>query len=114
MFIVCFSKRLFSVQKDFKVYKCEIKESITNSTNGKHHIMMYYSKYHFELNHIEHFWCNAKKCICENCNYTLDDLRQRVPRLLASLSNHIILVYFHSCRQKIDLYFERIKYSFLQ
>lgn len=31
------------------------------SANGKHHLVMYYPKYHCELDHIEHFWCSAKK-----------------------------------------------------
>ena len=61
---------------------------------------MYYPKYHCELNHIEHFWCSAKKWARENCNYTLDDLRRRIPRALASVPNHITLAYFHRCRRK--------------
>ena len=52
---------LLSVQPDFVSQKCEIVESITKSTNGKHHLVIYYLKYYCELNHIEHFWYNAKK-----------------------------------------------------
>ena len=43
------------MQSDFLNQKCEIEKSITNSINGKYHLVMYYSKYHYEFNHIEHF-----------------------------------------------------------
>ena len=102
--------RLLSVQPDFKEQKCEIEESITNAANGKHHIVMYYPKYHCELNHIEHFWCSAKKWARENCQYTLDDLRRRVPRALASIPNKTILAYYYRCRKKMYLYQEGILY----
>ncbi len=75
MFIVCCAKRFLLVQTGFKAQKCKIEESITNPANGKHRILMDYLKYHFDVNYIDHFWCSAKKLACENCNYTLDDLR---------------------------------------
>lgn len=81
------------------------------SANGKHHLVMYSPKYHCELNHIEHFWCSAKKWARENCNYTLDDLRRRVPRALASVPNSIILAYYYRCKRKIDFYQEGIDYG---
>lgn len=91
--------------------KCEIEESITQSTNGKHHIVLYYPKYHCKLNHIEHFWCSAKQWARENCQYSLDDLRRRVPLALASVPNHTILAYYHRCQNKMKLYQEGIGYG---
>ena len=114
MFIICYIKRFLSVQEDFKVQKYKIKKSITNSANDKHNIVIYFPKYHFVLNLIEHFWCNAKKLASENCNYTLDDLRWHVSCSLANISNHTILAYFYRCRQKIDLSCEGIGYGSLQ
>lgn len=107
----CCARRLLSVQPDFLSQKCEIEESITQSKDGKHHFVMYYPKYHCELNHIEHFWCSAKQWARENCHYTLDDLRRRVPRALASVSNKTILAYYHRCQRKMDLYREGIVYG---
>ena len=43
------------MQSDFLNQKYEIKESITNSVNGEYHLVMYYPKYHCELNYIKHF-----------------------------------------------------------
>ena len=95
MFIVCCVKRLLFVPEDYKAQKCEVEESITNLANNKHHIMMCYPKYHCELNNILHFWCSAKKLACENCNYTLNHLQQRIPCSLANVSNHTIVAYFY-------------------
>ena len=52
---------LLSVQPDYVTQKCEIEETITKLTNGKHYLVMYYPKYHCELNHLEHFYYSAKK-----------------------------------------------------
>ena len=107
----CCARRLLSVQPDFKEQRCEIEESICRSPNGKHHLVMYYPKYHCELNHIEHFWCSAKKWARENCNYSLEGLRRCVPQVLASVTNYTILAYYHRCGQKMDLYREGIAYE---
>ena len=104
--LACCARRLLLVQPDFQSQKCEIEEFITSSAHGKHHLVIYYPKYHCELNHIEHFWCNAKKWERENCQYTLEDLRRRVPRALASVPNKTILAYYYCCQQKMDLYRE--------
>ena len=93
--------------------KCKIEEFITHLLNGNHHIVMYYPKYHCKLNHIKHFWCSVKKWARKNYNYTLDDIRQRVSCIQASVSNHTIFAYFYRCRRKMDLYCEGIGYGSL-
>lgn len=35
--------------------------------------MIYYLKYYFEFNQIEHFWVSAKKWAQDNCNYTFSN-----------------------------------------
>ena len=72
---------------------------------------MYYPKYHCELNHIEHFWCAAKQNARENCEYTLEHLRRRVPLALASVKNTTILAYYYRCQRKMSLYREGIGYG---
>lgn len=109
--LACCARCLLFAQPDFKAQKCDIKESITQSVNEKHHLVMYYPKYYCELNYIEHFWCSAKKWACKNCNYTLKDFWRCVPRALASVSNYTVLAYFHRCGLKMDLYREGIDYG---
>jgi hypothetical protein len=57
-----------------------------------------------ELNHIEYFWCHAKRYARENCGYTIAGLRDNVPNALASVSNRAISACFNSCLRKMDLY----------
>jgi len=109
--IDCCAKRLLSIQDDFSKQKCAIEEAIKNSPNGRHHKVMYYPKYHCELNHIEHYWCNCKHHARFECEYSLDGLRKQVPLALASVSNHTILANYHRCQRKIQLYREGIVYG---
>ena len=101
------------MQPDFLNQKCEIEESIINSVNRKYYLVVYYPKYHCKLNYIEHFWYSAKKWARKNCQYIFKDIQRYIPRSLASISQKTILIYYHQCQQKIDLYYENLLYSFI-
>ena len=73
--------------------------------------MMYDPKYHFELNYIEHFWCNVKKWTRKNCQYTFEDLPYYVSPALTGMPNKIFLVYYYRCQCKIDYYNESLFYG---
>ena len=110
--LACCARRLLATQSDFQAQRCEIEENIQDCTSsGAHHLVMYYPKYHCELNHIEHFWCSAKQHARENCEYTLEHLQRRVPLALASVKNDTILAYYHCCQRKMSLYREGIGYG---
>ena len=100
-----------SVQPDFLQQKCEIEEKIIASPNGAYHKVIYYPKFHCELNHIEHFWCNGKDHARMECDYTLDGLRKHVPQALASVKNSTILGCYNRCRRKMQLYREGVAYG---
>jgi hypothetical protein len=40
--------------------------------------VIFYLKFHCELNFIERFWCSAKFYAQENCGYSLEVLRKTV------------------------------------
>ena len=61
MLLTFYAKYFFSAQPDFLSQKCKIEESITISAEEKYHLEIYYPKYHYALNHFEHFWYNAQK-----------------------------------------------------
>lgn len=66
--------------------------------------MLFYPKFHCELNHIEHFWCHAKYNARTNCDYTLAGLRAQVPKSCDSVSQTTILASYESCLRKMELY----------
>jgi transposase len=50
------------------------------------HKIIFFPKYHCELNFIESFWGAAKKYARQNCNYSWESLNQIVPDALDSVS----------------------------
>ncbi len=72
--------------------------------------MLFMHHYSTEV-HIEHFWCSAKKLARDNCQYTLEDLRRRVPRALPSVPNKTILAYYYRCQRKMYLYSKGLLYG---
>ena len=46
------------------------------------HKVMYYPKFYCELNHIEYFWCDGKSWTRRHCQYTLEGLREDIPKAL--------------------------------
>jgi hypothetical protein len=115
-FKACCAKRLLSMQPDFQEQQCSLEEEILNASwdravNRSWHRVLYLPKYHPELNHIEFFWCQAKRYSRENCNYTFEGLRQTVPAALDSVMNSTILGNYHSCLRKMELYRAKITYG---
>ena len=100
-----------SVQPNFLQQKCKIEEKIKASPNGAYHKVIYYLKFHCELNHIEHFWCNSKDYARIECDYILDGLRKHILQALASIKNSTILRCYNRCWQKMQLYREGVKYG---
>ncbi len=75
------------------------------------HKVMYYSKFHYELNHIEHFWCDGERWTRRYYKYTIDGLRKEVPKALSLVTSSTILGHYKSCLKKMDLYREKLVYG---
>ena len=88
--------------------QCELEETLTRS---RVHRVMFYPKFHCELNHIERFWCHGKQYTRENCDYSLDGLRRNVPLALARVKNSTILGNYNSCMRKMELYRQGVAYG---
>lgn len=101
-----------SVQPDFLEQKCEIEEKITAFFNGFYHQVVYYPKFHCELNHIEHFWSNSKDYARLECDYTLNRLQKHVPEALTNVKILTFLGCYNWCWRKMQLYREGIAYGF--
>ena len=51
------------------------------------HRVLFYAKFHCELNFIERYWCRAKWFSGGNCGYDFEALNATVPEALASVTN---------------------------
>lgn len=115
MILGCCARRLLSLQPDFMAQKCEIEERIQGTLEAPTgHRVMYYPKFHCELNHIEFFWCDCKSYTRKNCTYTIEGLREIVPRALKQVKHSTILGHFDSCMRKMDRYREGVEYGSTQ
>ena len=72
--------------------------------------VMYYPKFHCELNHIEYFWCDEKSWTRPYCKYTIDGLREDVPKALSLVKSLTILRHYKICLKNMDLYREKVVY----
>ncbi len=73
--------------------------------------VIYYPKFHCELNHIEYFWFYEKNWIRCHCKYTIDGLGEDIPKALSLIKSSTILGHYKSCLKKIDLYREKVVYG---
>ena len=58
------------------------------------HRVLFYPKFHCELNFIERCWCRAKRPARENRRYSFEALKATVPEALASVSNASIRSFY--------------------
>ena len=108
----CCTRQLLAIQPDFASQLCAIEEQIQHFPGSEErHRVMYYPKFHCELNHIEYFWCHSKWHARENCNYSIDGLRKAVPLALHSVKNSTILGNYKSCMRKMELYRRGVSYG---
>ena len=73
--------------------------------------VIYCPKFHCELNHIEYFWCDGKSWTRRHCKYTVEGLREDVPKALILVKSSTILGHYKSCFKKMDLYREKVVYG---
>ncbi len=75
---------ILSIQPEFFWQKSIIEEKIMGIKGAyKGQRIMYYPKFHCELNHIEYFWFDWKSLTRRQCKYTIDRLREDIRTALS-------------------------------
>ena len=96
-----------STKKNIRVifYDASRVASATYRKRLKHcHCVLFYPKFHCELNSIERYWCQAKWFARENCGYDFEALEKTVPEALASVTNASIRGFYRLAVRTIDAY----------
>jgi len=94
-------------QPDFQAQKGQLQEEIEASG----HSVIFYPKFHCELNFIERFWCAAKHYTRENCLYTIESLRTTIPAAFRSISSATINKFYYHCVRTIEAYASGFTYG---
>ncbi|RPB06967.1 hypothetical protein P167DRAFT_477251, partial [Morchella conica CCBAS932] len=81
----CCSRMLLSQQPDFLEQKGRVQEIV----EAKGHMLLFYPRFHCELNWIEYFWARVKLYTRTNCEYDIKSLRRNVPLALEEASSLI-------------------------
>ena len=96
----CCARTVLAAEKDFREQKGKLQEEL----EALHQEVIFYPKFHCQLNFIERFWCAAKYYARENCLYTLEGLRETIPTALASVTVGSINRYYNHCVRIMDAY----------
>src|SRR6266498_4261515 len=89
-----------SQQPDFLAQKGRLKEVIVAAG----HQVIFYPKFHCELNFIENFWGAAKKYSRSHYDYSWTGLQKTVPLALSSVSLTTIRRYARKAFRYMDAY----------
>ena len=96
----CCMRHVLEKQEDFMNQRCALQELI----EGHGHKVIFYPKFHCELNYIEMYWGAAKRYARMNCDYTWKGLQEVVPKALDSVSLTQIRRYARKSFRYIDAY----------
>jgi len=96
----CCMRHVLEKQADFANQHCLLQEVI----EAREHKVIFYPKFHCELNYIEMYWGAVKKYTRANCDYTWRGLQQVVPEALDSVSLKQIRRYARRSFRYMDAY----------
>lgn len=96
----CCATSLLADQPDFRAQKGRLQEEVESMG----YEVIFYPKFHCEVNFIERFWSSCKHFAWENCTYTFKGLRLTVRQAVASVEADTIYRYFDRCDRTVQAY----------
>lgn len=103
----CCARAIMAAQPDFKAQKCRLQEEV----EARNHKILFYPKFHCELNPIEYVWGAAKLYTRNNCGYSITALRKTIPAALNSISASLILKYWEKTSRMMQVYRQGFLYG---
>ena len=103
----CCARKILAAERDFREQKGRLQEEI----EARGHKVIFYPKFHCELNPIEPYWCKAKWYTREYCDYGLEGLRQTVPEALAPAEQKTICGFLNRSMRIIEAYRDGLQYG---
>lgn len=103
----CCARRVLEAERDFRDQRGRLQEEV----EALGHRVLFYPKFHCELNFIERYWCRAKWYARENCGYDFEALKTMVPEALASVTNASIRGFYRLALRAIDAYSAGVQYG---
>ena len=94
------ARSALAAEQDFKEQKGRLQEEL--ECRGQ--LVIFYPKFHCELNFIERYWCGCKWYARGNCRYSLDRLRGTKPAALSSVCSATIHRHYLHCMRIIEAY----------
>ncbi|RPA71955.1 hypothetical protein BJ508DRAFT_245125 [Ascobolus immersus RN42] len=104
----CCARTLLANQKDFRSQRGKLEEMVT----ARGHKIIFYPKFHCELNFIERYWASVKAYTREHCTYDIQGLRKNLPAAIHSVPVETIYRYYMHCERVIDVYADPENYSY--
>ena len=104
----CCARHVLAAEPDFQAHQMSLLEQAITDAG---HSVLFYPKFHCELNAIEYYWGAAKHYTRENCDYSFPSLRIMVPASLESISSTTIWRFFKKTERMMDYYREGVQYG---
>jgi hypothetical protein len=104
--IFCCARRCLSEQPDFKSQD-ELLHEVVEVNNG--HKIIFFPKFHCELNFIEMVWGYLKRKLRQQCTFKFDDLKTLVPTILdTGIPTNVVAKASRHCLRFMSGYREKL------